>query len=152
MYTKTCIKYLELIMILGYLFIFLLILGIMVNNASLALKIPRNWKPFKNGRLFITKDYETRTPGCATKMVKTVKLEPLAIRRLRRHLAIFYQTSQGHLSLPIEELLQPTQWQTWHTHHLHVSFQTISTKKDWSWLLTLYLNPLYPNKVTSNFQ
>ena len=93
----------------------------------------------KRAARFITKDYETRTPGCATKMVNDLKLEPLAIRRQSRRLAIFYQASQGHLSLPIEELLQPTQRQTRHTHHL--SFQTISTKKD------CYKNSFIPRTI-----
>ena len=82
----------------------------------------------KKGSPFILNDYESQTPGCATKMVSDLKLEPLAVRRKTRRLSILNQTRLGHLSLPLDDFLQPIQRQSRHTHRL--AYTQISTSKD----------------------
>ena len=82
----------------------------------------------KRAARFILNDYESQTPGCATKMVSDLKLEPLAVRRKTRRLSILNQTRLGHLSLPLDDFLQPIQRQSRHTHRL--SYTQISTSKD----------------------
>ena len=82
----------------------------------------------KRAARFITNDYKSRTPGCATQMVKDIELNSLANRRMIRRLCIFHQARLGHLSLPIVNLLQPIRRQT--RHLTTDSYNTISTSKD----------------------
>ena len=83
----------------------------------------------KRAARFILNDYKSKTPGCATQMVKDLKLEPLATRRKIRRLCIFHQARHGHLSLPIGNFLQPVQRQSSRHHHPD-SYNTITTNKD----------------------
>ena len=83
----------------------------------------------KRAARFILNDYKSKTPGCATQMVKDLKLEPLATRRKIRRLCIFHQARHGHLSLPIGNFLQPVQRQSSQHHHPD-SYNTITTNKD----------------------
>lgn len=82
----------------------------------------------KRAARFILNDYKSRTPGCATQMVKDLGLEPLTTRRKARRLCIFQKSRLGQLSLPIGKLLQPVQRQS--RHHHPDSYTPISTHKD----------------------
>jgi hypothetical protein len=82
----------------------------------------------KRAARFIVNDYKTKDPGCMTQMLKDLALDELAIRRKIRRLCIFQQARQGHLSLPIGNLLQPVQRLSRHQHQN--CYSTISTRKD----------------------
>ena len=69
-------------------------------------------------RFILNESY--RTPGCATQMVNTLGLDLLDIRRK--------QAILGHLSLPLDDLLQPVLRQSRHNHP--ESYSIISANKD----------------------
>ena len=61
-------------------------------------------------------------------MIKSLDWNSLANRRKIHRLTVFQQARQGHLSLPVETLLQPVQR---HSLHLHANaYNIISTDKD----------------------
>ena len=64
----------------------------------------------KRGARFITQNYRDRTPGCATKMLKDLKLPTLQERRHQQRLVFFYKIVKGHTpALPAKEVLtKPT--------------------------------------------
>jgi len=82
----------------------------------------------KRAARFIVNDYKSKDPGCVTNMLKELTLEELSLRRKIRRLCIFQKGRQGHLSLPIGNLLQPVQRLTRHLHHN--AYTVISTHKD----------------------
>ena len=61
-------------------------------------------------------------------MVNTLGLDPLDIRRKSRRLCVFKQAILGHLSLPLDDLLQPVLRQSRHNHP--DSYSIISANKD----------------------
>ena len=93
----------------------------------------------KRAARFILNDYKSKSPGCATQMVKDLGLEPLTTRRKARRLCVFQQARQGDLSLPIGNLLQPVQRQS--RHHHPDSYTPISASKD------CYKNSFIPRTI-----
>ncbi|XP_072030812.1 uncharacterized protein [Amphiura filiformis] len=93
----------------------------------------------KRAARFILNDYKSKSPGCATQMVKDLELEPLSTRRKARRLCVFQQARLGDLSLPIGNLLQPVQRQS--RHHHPESYSTISANKD------CYKNSFIPKTI-----
>jgi len=82
----------------------------------------------KRAARFILNDYESKTPGSATQMVKSLGLEPLEIRRKTRRLCVFHQARLGQPSIPIGDLLHPVLRQS---RHLHQNcYSNISASKD----------------------
>ena len=64
----------------------------------------------KRGARFVTQNYRDRTPGCATKMLRDLKLPTLQERRRQQRLVFFYKIVKGHTpALPAKEFLtKPT--------------------------------------------
>ena len=73
-------------------------------------------------------DFTSRSEGCVSNMIKSLDWDSLTNRRRIHRLTVFQQARQGHLSLPVETLLQPVQR---HSRHLHSNaYNIISTNKD----------------------
>lgn len=77
---------------------------------------------------FCLNDYKTKSKGCVTDMLNKLEWETLAERRHIRRLAIFHKAVNGHLSLPVGNLLQPSQRSSRHSNSK--AFNTIATSKD----------------------
>ena len=69
-------------------------------------------------------DYTSREAGCVSEMLNKLQLHQLKTRRTNRHFTILYKAIYGHLSLPVNNLLQPVQRLSRHLnnsiqHYLH---------------------------------
>ena len=58
---------------------------------------------------FCLNDYISREAGCVSEMLKQLHLQQLVTRRTNRRLTILNKAIYGHLSLPVNNLLQPVQ-------------------------------------------
>ena len=84
----------------------------------------------KEQHAFVCGDFTSLSEGCVSNMIKSLDWDSLANRRTCKihRLTVFQQARQGHLSLPVETLLQPVQR---HSRHLHANaYNIISTNKD----------------------
>lgn len=77
---------------------------------------------------FCLTDYTSRETGCVSQMLTKINLEQLTTRRTNRRLAILHKAIYGHLTLSVENLLQPVQRLS---RHLNTkAFNTIHTSKN----------------------
>ena len=58
---------------------------------------------------FCLNDYTLREAGCVSEILNQLHLQQLITRRTNRRLTILHKAIYGHLSLPVNNLLQPVQ-------------------------------------------
>ena len=58
---------------------------------------------------FCLNDYTSREAGCVSEMLNQLHLHQLKTRRTNRRLTILHKAIYGHLSLPVNNILQPVQ-------------------------------------------
>ena len=77
---------------------------------------------------FCLNDYTSREAGCVSEMLNKLQLHQLKTRRTNRRLTIVHKAIYGHLSLPINNLLQPVQRLSRHLNNK--AFNTIHDSKN----------------------
>ena len=77
---------------------------------------------------FVTGDYQTKSKGCMSDMLNKLNWDSLQSRRTARRLIIFHKSINGHLSLPVGNLLQPAPRASRHSNFK--SFVTLTANKD----------------------
>ena len=77
---------------------------------------------------FVTGDNQTKSKGCMSNMLNKLDWESLQSRRTARCLIIFHKSINGHLSLPVGNLLQPAPRASRHSNSK--SFVTLTANKD----------------------
>ena len=77
---------------------------------------------------FCLNDYTSREAGCVSEMLNQLKLHQLKTRRTNRRLTILHKAIYGHLSLPVNNLLQPVQRLSRHLNNK--AFKTIHASKN----------------------
>ena len=77
---------------------------------------------------FCLNDFKSRSPGAVTKMLRDLEWESLADRRQTSRLVILYKSLNGHLSLPIGNLVQPIDRTSRHTNSK--GFKQLKASKD----------------------
>ena len=77
---------------------------------------------------FCLNDYTSREAGCVSEMLNQLKLHQLKTRRTNRRLTILHKAIYGHLSLPVNNLLQPVQRLSRHLNNK--AFNTIHASKN----------------------
>lgn len=92
----------------------------------------------RRGARFVLHDYDWQSS--VTRMMQQLDWKPLANRRKITRLSIFQKACQGHLAIPIENLLHPVTRPTRKTHSK--AFINISTKTD------IYKYSFIPRTVT----
>ena len=105
----------------------------------------------KRAARFVTGDYTSRSPGSMTDMLKKLNWQSLQQRRQCWRVINLQKSITGHLSLPIDSLLQPAPRTSRHTNSK--AFEIIGTTKncykfsyfprtiiDWNYLPELIVN------------
>ena len=77
---------------------------------------------------FCLNDYTSREAGCVSEMLNQLHLQQLITRRTNRRLTILHKAIYGHLSLPVNNLLQPVQRLSKHLNNK--AFNTIHASKN----------------------
>ena len=80
---------------------------------------------------FVCGTFSSHSEECISKMIKSLDWDSLANRHKIRVLTVFQQARQGHISLPVETLLQPVQL---HSRHLHANVYSFFPRAiiDWN--------------------
>ena len=77
---------------------------------------------------FCLNDYTSREAGCVSEMLNQLHLQQLITRRTNRRLTILHKAIYGHLSLPVNNLLQPVRRLSRHLNNK--TFNTIHACKN----------------------
>ena len=77
---------------------------------------------------FCLNDYTSREAGCVSEMLHQLQLHQLKTRRTNRRLTILHKAFYEHLSLPVNNLLQPVQRLSKHLNNK--AFNTIHASKN----------------------
>ena len=77
---------------------------------------------------FCLNDYKSREAGCMSEVLKQLHLQHLITRRINRRLTIFHKAISKHLSLHVNNLLQPVQRLPRHLNNK--AFNTIHASKN----------------------
>ena len=80
------------------------------------------------GARFCLNDYTSREAGCVSEILNQLHIKQLITRRTNRRLTILHKAIYRHLSLPVNNLLQPVQRLSRHLNNK--AFNTIHASKN----------------------